>query len=281
MLAVVAALTIASCTEPAPAIETNPTVSNDPVELEPPPPAIPDHRPIIELGPLVGGARRLSTPIAGRYASSIIASQSVSLGEFTLGESVDGGASLELREDGSAHACVWTTSTDSGSMSEFVSDDRRPHNNRTTDTYRLGMRGTWVADSEASQATVQFTTRDHRTCEPNAKAPVISTPSIMTCHALTAGGGLPVAALICRQAGDFHEVAMALEPSPRSGPWVTRDDVAARHPPSFGPEVEPWLLLGTPGLRITAHNADNQGKALSVKLLAADVPTPSGTLERR
>jgi hypothetical protein len=275
-LSAIVVLTLASCTA------TEPAASNEVAAVEEQPPPKPDDRPLVDLGPLIG-KRRLSTPTAGRSAMAIHAEQDRFIStEWKVDESLDGGASLELREDGSAYACFWGKTRSGSSRSKYISDDGQHHSTAITTMFRFGLRGTWVAEPAAARVTVQFTTKQYETCEPSAEAHPLPTVSSMSCHAIEAGDGLPVAALICRPPAverDIHRVSMALEPSPRSGPWATRDDPTLRHGRAFGDEVQPWLLLGTPGLLILATD-DREREPVSVSLMAADVPTPTGTLER-
>jgi hypothetical protein len=274
-------LTVASCTssddEHASTTDAEPTQ-----RVEPPPPPVRDNRPIVELGPLVGGARQLSTPTAGRYALSMRAGQWRALTmDLTMEESLIGGASLELREDGSAHACFWGTSQGTGKITKYASDDGRPHTNRTTTTFRSGMWGKWEPEPESARATIQFDIIEPRTCDPSAEHRRDFRPSYMTCHALAANDELPVPALICRLeliTGSPSKLTMALEPNPRTGPWAIAEDPTLRYPRAFGPEVKPWLLLGAPGLLITASD-DREREPMTVSFAAADVPTPRGRLE--
>ena len=276
---------LASCTakepertvdEPVPEVPEAPPV--EPPEAEPEPP------PSLELGPLVGGARPIATPTAGRYALSLRASQDRFLTmEHTLDRSIDGGASLELREDGSVYACFWGTARSGGSISKYASDDGQHHRNEFEDPFRVGMWGTWTAEPEAARASVRFMSVDHRSCERSEAAVEQPSPSVMTCHAIAAGDGLPVAAIVCRPPADqhrMHELAMALADSPRSGPWAIREDPTGRHPRAFGEDVQPWLLLGSPGLLVVARD-DREGTPIDVTLTAGDVPTPRGPLEAR
>lgn len=270
-------IAVAGCTSRGEPPEAEPEARDVPVETP-----TPDNVPTVDFGPLIGGELRLATPTAGRYAVQIRAGQTrfISM-EMRIDDSLDGGASLELRPDGSAHACFWSNIHGSGSISRYASDDGLDHHNEHTDVSRLGARGTWVAEPGSARATVRLQAFEHRTCEPGADAYEPPNPTEMICHALAANDALPVAAIVCRPPVDqhrIHDVSMALEPNPRTGPWLIREDSSARYPRAFGPEVQPWLLLGAPGLIIDASDR-NEGKPMTIELSAGEVPTPTGVLE--
>ncbi|MEZ4453190.1 MAG: hypothetical protein R3B09_27255 [Nannocystaceae bacterium] len=176
----------------------------------------------IDLGPLVGGRRRLEAPKAGRYAARIRGSQRRYITmEHSIDESIDGGAAIDLRPDGAVHACFWGSRNSVGAVSRFASRDGRNHRNENASSFRLGARGTWTSEPGARRAIVRLETFAWNRCDPDAEAWSPPTPAEMTCHALAPGGELRGAALVCRPPAEprrIDEVSMALEPSPRSGP---------------------------------------------------------------
>lgn len=270
-------LALASC---SPKSDPEPAAKQPIADEQKPMPA---PRPTLDLGPLIGRPRELTTPTAGRYALSLQAKQHrfVTM-EITIDSSVNGGASIDLREDGTVHACFWGTDRSSGSISKYASDDGQHHHNETNTSFRMGMWGTWTAEPEAARATLQLTSVDHRSCE-RSDAAIERSPVIMTCHAIAAGDGLPVPAIICRFPADQHrleQLAMALVDHPRSGPWAIREDSTGRYPQAFGDDVQPWLLLGSPGLLVRAQDR-REGQPIDVTLTEADVQTPEGALEQR
>lgn len=270
-------LALAGCTaksEPKP----EPAAEQPIAEVQEHEPAQPESRLNLDLA-----ARELTTPTAGRYALALQAKQTRFVStEIRLDSSIQGGASIELRDDGSVHACFWGTARSSGSIGEYASNDRQHHYNETNIPFRQGMWGTWVAEPEVARATLQLTSVDYHSCERSDAAVQLS-PAVFTCHAIAAGEGVPVPAIICRFPADQHRVrqlAMVLEDHPRAGPWIIREDPTARHPRAFAKDVQPWLLLGSPGLQVRARDL-REREPIEVTLVEEDVQTPLGVLEVR
>src|SRR5690606_5957923 len=141
----------------------------------------------LELGALVGGRRSITTPTPGRYASLLRASQRRFITmEHTVAESIDGGASIELHPDGRVEACFWATARSGGSISRFASRDGEDHHNQSEHRQRLGARGSWRAEPDASSVIVRLDALQWRTCQAGAEAWQPPAPIELPCHALAA-----------------------------------------------------------------------------------------------
>jgi hypothetical protein len=235
--------------------------------------------PGLELGPLLGGRRLVATPSAGRYASLLDARQRRFLSwEQTLSESIHGGAMLDLREDGSARGCVWSTIHRASATGRYASRDGEFHRSDDDEVRRLGMRGRWSRPPQNSAASVELTVVDPTGCEPGPAAHEPPAPIVLHCYRVESGGGLPLAALVCLvEASDLavDTVSMLLADTPRSGSWALREDLSHRSTLSIPDGVRPWLVLGSaPGLRIQ-HRDDREGDPPRVTLEPFAVEAPA------
>jgi hypothetical protein len=242
-------------------------------------PAVKEASAELDFGPLLGGRRQVATPVAGRYASVLDASQHRFLTwERTLSQSIHGGAMLDLRGDGSALGCAWSTIHRESATGRYASPDGEFHRSADDEVRRLGMRGRWSHPSEGGAAVVELGMVDPSSCELGPAAHEPPQPIVLHCYSVRPGGGLPLAALVCRvEPSDpaVDTVSMLLADTPRSGSWALREDLSRRSTLPIPAGVRPWLVLGSaPGLRIQ-HRDDREGDPPRVTLEAFAVEVPA------
>jgi hypothetical protein len=231
----------------------------------------------LELGPLVGGSRPRAPARPGRYAARLSARQHRFITmEHTVSRSIDGGALLDLHDDGTVDGCAWSKTHGSSAKSHYVTPDGKDHSSSHDNEMILGMRGRWTDNAASGAIVVTLDAFAYGSCDVPPDRPA-SDPAQLRCHALEAGKGLPVAAIACRletTQPQLETVALALVDNPRSGSWELRKDMAHRKDYGFPEDAKPWLLLGADdGLRVD-HRDSRAREPLRVTVEAERVVPP-------
>ena len=220
-----------------------------------------------ELGPMLGTTLEQHAPGAGRYVAAYAYSMDkLPTMEITIDKSIQGTATLELREDGQAQACLGAVIGSGSSISKYASDDGRHHRERDERRWLLGFSGRWVVEGE--ETVIRAEHRWWNSCAAPAE------PGLgqfeLRCTGIAANDALPRDAIACRIEGAHELEALALNPADteRSGPYTLQSDPMGHISTDQG---RPWLVLGAaPGLKVVSEDGRRM-ETPEVRFEAAEV----------
>ncbi len=211
-----------------------------------------------DFGPKLGGAILSGDVKPGRYDLEAGYSQS---GFFTMertfGNSFGARAWVDLAADGSFEACIGVDQVQTSSVSQYASDDGKPHSSRSQNRTLQHLKGTWKAGYDGARLSVARI--GYNDCGPDGTMSPYGVVQLV-CGALPASATLPTEALACRALGSMstlENIGLELGSSRRAGSWALRYPPMERGESDPAPLCGPWLLLGaSPGLTVSVAEGD-------------------------